>query len=112
MWITMYYSRCGFRGCPSEMIGVRERVHSLLSRGWSARDDIPFPFHHKEDNPYNNLLDISVGVAGRNHANLINLSWRGGAEEAIYVIVVESGCGQEEPGNIMRVQLATLNKVN
>ena len=44
-----------------------------------------------------------MGVAGQNQANLISLSWRGGAEEAIQVIVVGSGCGQEVPGNIMRV---------
>ena len=41
-------------------------------------------------------------MAGQNHANLISDTWRGGAEEAIYVIVVGSGCGQEEPGNIVR----------
>ena len=33
---------------------------------------------------------ITVGVAGRNHANLISSLWRGGAEEAIHVIVVGS----------------------
>ena len=44
-----------------------------------------------------------MGVAGRNQANLISDTWRGGAEEAIHVIVVGSGWGQEVPGNIMRV---------
>ena len=34
-------------------------------------------------------------------------SWRGVAEEAIRVFVVGGGCGQEEPGIIMRVKLAT-----
>ena len=34
-------------------------------------------------------------------------SWRGVAEEAIRVFVVGGGCGQEEPGIIMRVRLAT-----
>ena len=34
-------------------------------------------------------------------------SWRGVAEEAIRVFVGGGGCGQEEPGIIMRVKLAT-----
>ena len=34
-------------------------------------------------------------------------SWRGVAEEAILVFVVGGGCGQEEPGIIMRVKLVT-----
>ena len=34
-------------------------------------------------------------------------SWSGVAEEAIRVFVVGGGCGQEEPGIIMRVKLAT-----
>ena len=34
-------------------------------------------------------------------------SWRGVAEEAIRVFEVGGGCGQEEPGIIMRVKLAT-----
>ena len=42
-----------------------------------------------------------------NYANLISASWRGGVEEAIHVTLVRSGCGQEESGNIMRVELAT-----
>ena len=33
--------------------------------------------------------------------------WRGVAEEAIRVFVVGGRCGQEEPGIIMRVKLAT-----
>ena len=33
--------------------------------------------------------------------------WRGVAEEAIRVFVVGGGCGQEEPGIIMRVKLVT-----
>ena len=44
-----------------------------------------------------------MGVAGRNQANLISDRWRGGAEEAIHVNLVGSGCGQEVLGNIMRV---------
>ena len=42
-------------------------------------------------------------MAGRNYANPVSASWRGGAEEAIHVILVGSGCGQEVTGNIMRV---------
>ena len=38
---------------------------------------------------------------------LVLHSWRGVAEEAIRVFVVGGGCGQEEPGIIMRVKLAT-----
>ena len=34
-------------------------------------------------------------------------SWRDVAEEAIRVSVVGGGCGQEEPGIIIRVKLAT-----
>ena len=34
-------------------------------------------------------------------------SWKGVAEEAIRVFVVGGGCGQDEPGIIMRVKLAT-----
>ena len=34
-------------------------------------------------------------------------SWRGVAEKAIRVFVVGGGCGQEEPGIITRVKLAT-----
>ena len=34
-------------------------------------------------------------------------SWKGVAEEAIRVFAVGGGCGQEEPGIIMRVKLAT-----
>ena len=36
-----------------------------------------------------------VGVAGGNYANMISVSWRGGAEEVIHVTLVGSGCGQE-----------------
>ena len=43
------------------------------------------------------------GVAGGNYPNLISTSRRGVAEEAIHVILVGSGCGQEVVGNIMRV---------
>ena len=38
-------------------------------------------------------------------------SWRGVAEEAIRVFEVGGGCGQEEPGIIMRVNLATRSTV-
>ena len=38
-------------------------------------------------------------------------SRRGVAEEAIRVFVVGGGCGQEEPGIIMRVNLATRSTV-
>ena len=38
---------------------------------------------------------------------LVVYSWRGVAEEAIRVFVVGGGCGQEEPGIIMRVKLVT-----
>ena len=41
--------------------------------------------------------DISVGVAGRKHANLISPSWRGGTEEAIHVIVVDEVPGKRVP---------------
>ena len=34
-------------------------------------------------------------------------SWRGVAEEGIRVFVVGGGCGQEEPGIIMRVKSVT-----
>ena len=38
-------------------------------------------------------------------------SWRGVAEEAIRVFVVGGGCGQEEPGIVMRVKLVTRSTV-
>ena len=43
----------------------------------------------------------------RRNGFLVVDSWRGVAEAAIRVFVVGSGCGQEEPGIIMRVNLAT-----
>ena len=32
------------------------------------------------------------------------------AEEAIHVKILQAGCGQEEPGSIMRVKLVAMNK--
>ena len=46
---------------------------------------------------------------GAEMANLISESWGGVAQEAICVVLVGSGSGQEEPGMIMRVKLATGN---
>ena len=51
---------------------------------------------------------MNVG-GGAAMANLISESRGGVAKEAICVVWVGSGSGQEEPGMIMRVKLATGN---
>ena len=79
-----------------------QRSRLILERTPQYISQLPAP-HYNKHSVYFGIFKVgeSVGVAGRNHANLISDTWRSGAEEAIHVIVVGSGCGQEEPGNII-----------
>ena len=98
--------------CTCSMGAGLERAHfpdwtdltgtSRLERGVTSRaTEVTEKFFPLPGNGLRYCL--KVGVAGENQANPVSASWRGGAEEAIHEILVGSGCGQEVPGNIMRV---------